>query len=40
MQLIADRIDVPLEYLKFALGYPVRVQCKDNSHVSGKLCVR
>ena len=39
MQLLADKIDAPVEYLKFSLGSLVSVQCKDRSTVKGKLCV-
>lgn len=39
MQLIADKIDAPIEYLKFSLGSLVDVHCKDDSRLRGKLCV-
>lgn len=40
MQLIADKIDAPLEYLKFSLGSVVKIECKDQTVLRGKLCVR
>lgn len=40
MQLISDKIDEPLEYLKFSLGGVVSVECKDLTKMRGKLCVK